>query len=178
VPNTQYPLAKRAGAPAFNAINATPRSRPGGYAYPGTMVVGDGSMTLLENQVHFGGWCIVSSPMILAFNLSDTARRELVWSTITNKEAIRVNQVRICCALPLLYIRPTVLDTVALSIRLGQATPERRSSKVLATTVRSRSGGSRSVRTALQSSSSTRRIRTATAKSSSAASGRRLRTWS
>jgi hypothetical protein len=96
VQNTQYSLAKRAGAPAFNAIDAPPRSRPGGFAYPGTMVVGDGSMTLHENQVHFGGWCIVSSPMILAFNLSDTARRELVWDTITNKEAIQV-RTRPCC---------------------------------------------------------------------------------
>ena len=39
---------------AVNAVNATPCSRPGGWAYPGTMVVGDGAMTLHENQVHFG----------------------------------------------------------------------------------------------------------------------------
>ena len=57
------------------------------------MVVGDGDMTYEENQVHFGGWCIVSSPLILAFNLSDVTRRELVWDIITNKEAIQVNQV-------------------------------------------------------------------------------------
>ena len=90
VPNAAYPSAKRSGAPEFNAD--PPRSRPGGWAYPGTMVVGDGSMTYNENAVHFGGWCIVSSPMILAFNLSDPARRDLVWSIITNKEAIQVNQ--------------------------------------------------------------------------------------
>ena len=69
-----------------------PRSRPGGWAYPGTMTVGDGSMTLEENKVHFGAWCIVSSPLVLAFNLSDPQRRELVWPVITNKEAIQINQ--------------------------------------------------------------------------------------
>eukprot|EP01047_Picozoa_sp_COSAG01_P021507 COSAG01_NODE_1249_length_11069_cov_22.388332_9_plen_188_part_00 len=105
-----------------------PRSRPGGWAYPGTMVVGDGSMTKDENRVHFGvsdspsfrllrvtqtgqwllcdllhcipavrhasysasemlqAWCIVSSPLILAFNLSTPARHDLVWDIITNTE--------------------------------------------------------------------------------------------
>jgi alpha-galactosidase len=57
------------------------------------MVVGDGSMSYEENQVHFGSWCIVSSPLILAYNLSDTARHELVWDIITNKEAIQINQM-------------------------------------------------------------------------------------
>jgi len=66
------------------------------------MVVGDGGdvvngsllggMTKDENRVHFGGWCIVSSPLILAYNLSTPARREHVWDIITNKEAIQVNQ--------------------------------------------------------------------------------------
>jgi hypothetical protein len=58
------------------------------------MVVGDGSMTKDENRVHFGAWCIVSSPLILAFNMSDPARHDLVWDIITNKEAIQINQVR------------------------------------------------------------------------------------
>lgn len=39
------------------------------------------------------GWCIVSSPLILAFNISEPARRELVWPIITNKEAIMINQI-------------------------------------------------------------------------------------
>eukprot|EP00039_Didymoeca_costata_P003318 m.66805 g.66805 ORF g.66805 m.66805 type:complete len:651 (+) comp11839_c0_seq3:243-2195(+) len=88
--NPNYPSGIRPGAPTYNGN--PPRSRPGGWAYPGTMVVGDGSMTEDENKVHFGGWCIVSSPLILAFNLSDPVRRALVWETITNKEAITVNQ--------------------------------------------------------------------------------------
>lgn len=40
--------------PDYNDPTAAPLSRPGGFAYPGTMVVGDGSMTYEENQVHFG----------------------------------------------------------------------------------------------------------------------------
>ena len=36
--------------------------------------------------------CIVSSPLILAYNLSEPSRRALVWDIITNKEAIAVNQ--------------------------------------------------------------------------------------
>eukprot|EP00854_Cymbomonas_tetramitiformis_P014975 gene14975-17701_t len=81
---------KHPGAPEYNA--EPPLSRPGAWAYPGTMVVGDGSMTKEENKVHFGSWCIVSSPLILAFNMSDPARHALVWDIITNKEAIQVNQ--------------------------------------------------------------------------------------
>lgn len=95
-----YGVGKRKGSVDYNAI--PPRSRPGGWAYPGTATIGDGgqvvngtlvgSMTKAENRVHFGGWCITSSPLILAFNLSEAPRRELVWEIITNKEAIQVNQ--------------------------------------------------------------------------------------
>lgn len=91
VENTNYPDAKRAGAPEYNGD--IPLSRPGAWAYPNTMTVGDGSLTENENRVHFGGWCIVSSPLILAYDLSDPSRRELVWDIITNKEAIQVNQI-------------------------------------------------------------------------------------
>eukprot|EP00756_Hemistasia_phaeocysticola_P064170 Hpha_TRINITY_DN7575_c0_g1::TRINITY_DN7575_c0_g1_i2::g.18874::m.18874/K07407/E3.2.1.22B, galA, rafA; alpha-galactosidase len=89
--NPNYPTGKRAGSPEYNSD--PPRSRPGGWAYANTMTVGDGSLTTDENKVHFGGWCIISSPLILAFNLSDQVRREAVWDIITNKEAIQVNQI-------------------------------------------------------------------------------------
>lgn len=99
--NPFYGNGKHSGAKEYNGN--PPLSRPGGWAYPGTMVVGDGGrvnatgqleggMTKDENKVHFGGWCIVSSPLILAYNLSENARRELVWDIITNKEAIQVNR--------------------------------------------------------------------------------------
>jgi hypothetical protein len=99
VKNTQYGVGTRTNSVAYNAD--PPRSRPGGWAYPGTMTLGDGGtvnasgalnggLTYDENAVHFGGWCIVSSPLILAYNLTEPARRELVWPIITNKEAIMV----------------------------------------------------------------------------------------
>eukprot|EP01052_Picozoa_sp_SAG31_P058064 SAG31_NODE_17535_length_667_cov_1.086268_2_plen_134_part_01 len=73
VVNPYYGNGKHSGSVEYNA--EPPRSRPGGWAYPGTMVVGDGGrvnasgvlqggMTKDENMVHFGGWCIVSSPLI------------------------------------------------------------------------------------------------------------------
>lgn len=90
VENADYPSGKRPGSPEYNAD--PPLSRPGAWAYPGTMVVGDGRLTKDENRVHFGAWCIVSSPLILAYNLSDAAEREMVWDIVTNKEAIQINQ--------------------------------------------------------------------------------------
>lgn len=45
-----------------------------------------------EDRAHFGAWCIVSSPLILGFNLSDRATYQRVWPIISNKEAIAVNQ--------------------------------------------------------------------------------------
>ena len=73
------------------------------------MVVGDGGsvvngslnggMTKDENRVHFGGWCIVSSPLILAYNLSTPERRELVWDIITVSTAERflTSSMCLCC---------------------------------------------------------------------------------
>ena len=45
---------------------------------------------------------VSSHSRILAYNLSEPARRELVWPIITNKEAIMVNQVSILSN-PLLF---------------------------------------------------------------------------
>ena len=97
VVNPLYGSGKRPNSVEYNAD--PPRSRPGGWAYPGTMVVGDGGsvvngslnggMTKDENRVHFGGWCIVSSPLILAYNLSTPERRELVWDIVTVSTAER-----------------------------------------------------------------------------------------
>ena len=37
-------------------------------------------------------WCIVSSPLILGLDLTDSAKVDAVWDIISNKEAIEVNQ--------------------------------------------------------------------------------------
>jgi len=61
--NPYYGSGKRPGSLDYNID--PPRSRPGGWAYPGTMVVGDGGtvinsthinggMSKDENRVHFG----------------------------------------------------------------------------------------------------------------------------
>ena len=44
-----------------------------------------------EERTHFGLWCIVSSPLILGFNLSDAAIMDRVWPFITNREAIAID---------------------------------------------------------------------------------------
>ena len=49
-------------------------------------------LTKLEARSHFGAWAIVSSPLVLGFNLSDTHQMDLHWDTISNTHAIAVNQ--------------------------------------------------------------------------------------
>lgn len=45
-----------------------------------------------EDRAHFGAWCIVSSPLVLGFNVTDRSIYQRVWPIISNKEAIAVNQ--------------------------------------------------------------------------------------
>ena len=53
-----------------------------------------------EDRSHFGAWCIVSSPLILGFDLTNADTYTRVWPIISNKEAIQVNQVAglPCCS--------------------------------------------------------------------------------
>jgi alpha-galactosidase len=44
-----------------------------------------------EERSHFGLWCMMSSPLILGFNMSDADRMDRVWPIITNKEAIAID---------------------------------------------------------------------------------------
>jgi len=46
----------------------------------------------IEWRSHFGAWCIVSSPLILSFDLANVTTLDMVWPFITNLEAIGVNQ--------------------------------------------------------------------------------------
>eukprot|EP01064_Diplonema_japonicum_P003109 TRINITY_DN1204_c14_g1_i1.p1 TRINITY_DN1204_c14_g1~~TRINITY_DN1204_c14_g1_i1.p1 ORF type:complete len:423 (+),score=82.68 TRINITY_DN1204_c14_g1_i1:23-1270(+) len=68
-----------------------PLSRPGTWAYPDMLEVGR-MATHEEDRTHFGAWCIVSSPLILGYDVSDDTVTEKVWDIIANKEAIAVNQ--------------------------------------------------------------------------------------
>mmetsp|Transcript_78936 Transcript_78936/g.236530 ORF Transcript_78936/g.236530 Transcript_78936/m.236530 type:complete len:459 (+) Transcript_78936:23-1399(+) len=91
---------------AFASANL---SVPGCWAYPDMMELGvtntggradcgpDGNETcgplsFVEARTVFGAWAIVSSPLVLGFDLTDAAQLELHWSTITNRDAIAVNQ--------------------------------------------------------------------------------------
>eukprot|EP00927_Polykrikos_kofoidii_P061609 TRINITY_DN56443_c0_g1_i1.p1 TRINITY_DN56443_c0_g1~~TRINITY_DN56443_c0_g1_i1.p1 ORF type:complete len:462 (+),score=50.82 TRINITY_DN56443_c0_g1_i1:70-1386(+) len=72
----------------------TPISRPDCWAYPDMLEVGNfpSDDNFVQSQSHFGAWCIVSSPLILSFDLADDAITDLIWPIISNKEAIAVNQ--------------------------------------------------------------------------------------
>ena len=39
-----------------------------------------------EDRTHFGLWCIVSSPLILGYDMTDNATIDRVWPIITNTE--------------------------------------------------------------------------------------------
>lgn len=49
-------------------------------------------LTKVEARSHFGSWAIVSSPLVLGMDLTDNKTLDLHWDTITNTDAIEVNQ--------------------------------------------------------------------------------------
>ena len=70
-----------------------PLAGRGCWAYPDMIEVGNMPGASLEWQkAHFGAWCIVSSPLILGFDLLDDALVDTYWPIIGNPEAIAVNQ--------------------------------------------------------------------------------------
>ena len=48
--------------------------------------------TAAHDRAHFGAWAIISAPLYLSFDLRDKKRMDRVWSLVTNKEALAVNQ--------------------------------------------------------------------------------------
>ena len=85
---------------------STGRSGPTCWAYPDMLMVGVGSgscsgdscangvglPTIVEQRSHFGLWCILSSPLTLSLDLTNATTTNLVWSIITNVDAIAINQ--------------------------------------------------------------------------------------
>ena len=76
-------------------------SRPGCWAYPDMLEVGcahgpggdgDPGLTDAEERSHFGAWSIVSSPLTLSHDVTNSTVMDKVWPLIGNKEAIAVNQ--------------------------------------------------------------------------------------
>lgn len=69
----------------------TIRSRPGGWSYPDMLEVGN-LANATEDRSHFAAWAIISSPLILSFNLTDPRRMDRSWPIISNRAIIEVNQ--------------------------------------------------------------------------------------
>jgi len=73
---------------------------PGCWPYPDMLEVGVTNsqrsgvpvLTHTEARSHFGAWCVVSSPLVLGFDLRDETELNNVWDIVTNKEAVNVNQ--------------------------------------------------------------------------------------
>ena len=81
-----------------------PISQPSCWAYPDMLETGlvrEPARSASEvqpthpmpwNRAHFGGWVIVSSPLILGLNILNQTQLEAVIDVIGNREAIRINQ--------------------------------------------------------------------------------------
>ena len=94
------PSPPRPPAPPGQGAAGAPASRPGCFAYPDMLEVGrmEGSgqssaaMSEAESSSHFAGWCIVSAPLVLGFDLANATRMELTWPHISNRRAMAVSQ--------------------------------------------------------------------------------------
>ena len=67
------PFLGGAGLHAPYPQDAVVRSRPGGWAYLDMLGVGN-LANATQDRSHFGAWSIMSSPLILSFNLTDPVR--------------------------------------------------------------------------------------------------------
>ena len=83
------------------ATSSSPRSRPGCFAYPDMLEVGqmEGSgqtsvqQSYDESESHFAAWAITSSPLVLGFDLTNESRIDAAWPIISNERAMAVSQV-------------------------------------------------------------------------------------
>ena len=60
-----------------------PMSRPGCWAYPDMLQVGN-NMNTAESQTHFAAWCITSAPLVLGFDLTNTSLLSSIYDIIAN----------------------------------------------------------------------------------------------
>eukprot|EP00038_Savillea_parva_P011730 m.199659 g.199659 ORF g.199659 m.199659 type:complete len:667 (+) comp20803_c0_seq1:35-2035(+) len=72
-----------------------PFSHPGCWAYPDMQEIGNfnGADPLRsdEETTHWGLWCVISAPLILGADLSNTEIMDRIWPTVTNTEALAIN---------------------------------------------------------------------------------------
>jgi len=70
--------------------------RPGCWSYPDMLEVGvtqgGSSLTLTESRTHFALWSIMSSPLVLGFDMTNETLYREVYPIISNKGALQVNK--------------------------------------------------------------------------------------
>lgn len=66
-------------------------SRPGAWAYPDMLEVGR-LKNFTESRSHYGAWAVMSSPLILSFDLRVTTVLDAMWPIISNRDVLAVNQ--------------------------------------------------------------------------------------
>eukprot|EP00494_Astrolonche_serrata_P027944 UN28209 len=80
--STMYSLQR--AIPFLN--KSEPLSRPGCWAYLDMLMVGK-MKSPTEEQSHFGAWCIVSSPIVLGFDLANADQWNAAYPIISNEYA-------------------------------------------------------------------------------------------
>jgi alpha-galactosidase len=78
----------------FQDINR-PISRPGCWAFPDMLEVGnfgENELANVESKTHFFAWCIISSPLMISFDVTNDDLLDRIWTIISNTEAIAINQ--------------------------------------------------------------------------------------
>ena len=83
----------------WNAPRSEVTTGPGCWAYPDMMMVGNLNDFTAE-RTHFGLWAVVSSPLVLSYDVVNATATDRIWPIITNAAAIRVNQAWVVVLLP------------------------------------------------------------------------------
>ena len=68
-----------------------PLARPGAWAYPDMLEVGNMKNASVD-RAHFAAWCIMSSPLILGYDVTNDTTTDRIWDIISNPESLQVSQ--------------------------------------------------------------------------------------
>ena len=63
---------------------------PGGWNDPDMLEVGNGGMTLEEEKIHFGLWCLSKAPLLIGCDITNLSKE--TFEILTNPEIIAINQ--------------------------------------------------------------------------------------
>ena len=63
---------------------------PGGWNDPDMLEVGNGGMTVEEEKIHFGLWCISKAPLLIGCDITNMSKE--TFEILTNPEVIAINQ--------------------------------------------------------------------------------------